>query len=444
MDINSKQASHYHKACELIPGGMQTNFRRLKDYIPLYIDHGLGARLYDLDGKEYIDFLQAFGPAILGYSNQVLKDKLKDQIDRLFIGESNTLEAQAAQLIVDHVPCAEKVRFTCSGSEAASNAFRLARAYTARNMLVRFNGHYHGSLDSNFGGVAIDPNNPIPDSSIEYRDDDIFSQIFSTKGRAAHALNDCYVIEWNDEQALAKLLETHGDQIAAVCMEPINFNSNGCVPRDGYLEAVRNLCDSHGVLLIFDEVITGFRVGLGGAQTYYNVIPDLAILGKALGGGMPVSAFCGKQKIMDLITETEVVVAGTFNGHPLSMAALIATIGELTKDNCEAYSRMERLGLRLAEGVRRCFKKYGLHFILQGAPTCWSLGLSKEGVIHSHDDAIRQGDGFEQVWHFANLLKEQHVISGGRFMLSAAHTEADIEDTLIRCDRACQEFSASQ
>ena len=437
-----KEASirHFEQARQYIPGGIQSNYRKDANYLPTYMSHGRDARLFDIDGNEYIDYSLSYGPSILGHSNEALRRAVVTQAEKMYSNELNVLELEAAKKIVQHVPCAELVRFACSGTEANFNALRVARAHTGRNMVVRFNGHYNGSLDSLIGGVVNDPGHPVPSDG--EREDDLFSQMGNTQGRAAHAFDDSYMIEWNDLPALATLLAKHGAGIAAVYMEPVMVNMHGCMPEPGYLEGVRQLCDRYGVVLIFDEVITGFRIGLGGAQACFGVTPDLCTFAKALGGGFPVSAFCGKREIMDAITRTDVIAAGTYNGHPLAMAAVVATIEELERDNGAVYARMYRLGNQLAAGLRELFARHEPRFILQGFPTCWTLGWSESGRIRNQSDAL--GDGLLNVLAFSKLLNQQGILAQTRFCLSAAHVAADIKETLRRAEAALKEFVAGR
>jgi glutamate-1-semialdehyde 2,1-aminomutase len=350
----------------------------------------------------------------------------------MYSNELNELELIAAQKFVTHVPCAELVRFACSGTEANYNALRVARAYTGRNMVVRFNGHYNGCLDTMIGGVVTDPAEPVPEA-LEL-ESDVFSQLGNTRGRAKHAFTDSYMIEWNDLEALARLFQHKGDDIAAVYMEPLMVNFNGCLPEPGYLEGVRELCTQYGVVLIFDEVITGFRMGLGGAQGALGVTPDMATFAKAIGGGLPVSAFCGKRQIMDVITRTDVIAAGTYNGHPIGMAAVIATIEELERDNGAAYTQISRLGNELADGLRGLFRQYDVPLILQGFPAAWTISYSETGKIVNHADSLAQGDAWTRGLQFSKLMNAQRVMVQARFCTSTAHTDLEVEQTLERAE----------
>ncbi|MBW2369181.1 MAG: aspartate aminotransferase family protein [Deltaproteobacteria bacterium] len=427
-------------ARQVIPGGVMSNFRKSEDYHAVYMSHGSGARLYDVDGNEYIDYSLSYGPAILGHSNEHLRHALEDQVKQLHTSEINALECQAAQKVSAHLASAELVRFACSGTEANYNALRAARAYTARNMIVRFNGHYHGGLDQLIGGIVTTPENPVPVHG--QSEEDFYSQMTHTAGRARHAFNDCYMIEWNDLHAVESLFLKYGDDIAAVIMEPVMVNLSGCMPEHGYLEGVRDLCTRYGVVLIFDEVLTGFRIGLKGAQGYFGVTPDMTTLGKALGGGFPVSAFCGKQEIMDLITRTEVVAGGTYNGHPLAMAAVIATIEELEKDDGAAYKRIEEYGTMFKKSLEDMAQKYGQTLLLQGFPGAWTFTFTSKKKIVNHKDSL--DTSLAKVAQYGSLLKERGVLTSLRFCTSAAHTEKDVGEALDRAEDAMKVLSVSE
>ena len=427
---NKKSVAHFEKARKVIPGGIQSNYRKDPSYVPTYISHGKGARLFDLDNNEYIDYSLSYGPSILGHSNEHFRSAIIAQANRMYSNECNELELIAAQKIVQHVPCAELVRFACSGTEANYNIQRVARAYTGKNHIVRFNGHYNGCLDTMIGGIVEDANNPIPIA--KENEQDLFSQMGNTAGRARHAFDDCYMIEWNDITPLRELLKHKSDDIAAVMMEPIMVNFNGCLPQPGYLQSVRELCDQYGVLLVFDEVITGFRAGLGGAQGLFGVTPDLCTFAKAIGGGLPVSAFCGKKHIMDVVSNAEVIAAGTYNGHPLAMAAVIATLEELERNDGAAFKHINTMGTQLCDGMRDLFKQFDVPLILQGFPGAWTIAYSEEGKIINHADSLKQGDAWARGLIFSKLMNEQNVLVQARFCTSLAHTQQEVDETLQR------------
>jgi len=417
---------------KVIPSAMMSNFRRRVDQHPVYFTYGNGARLYDVDGNEYIDFSISYGPAILGHSNEHIQDAIIRQARRLYTPNTHDLEVQAAQKVVDHIASAELVRFACSGTEANRGALRVARAYTGRNMYLRFNGHYHGGLDHLLGGIVLDNDNPIPvEGEME---NDRYSQWTNTKGRYEGAFNQVYMIEWNDLPAMERLFGKYGEEIAAVIMEPVMVNNAGCLPEPGYLEGVRELCTKHGVVLIFDEVLTGFRIDLKGAQGYFGVEPDMTTLAKGLGGGLPVSSFCGKQEIMDTISRGEVVQGGTYNGHPLAMAGVIAAIEEYEKNDGLIFKHINKMGTLLKDGLRNIAEENDQSLLLQGFPGAWTLLFTNKKKVINHQDSL--DSDFIKAGRFAELLKERGVIITTRFCTSAAHTEKDIGDTLDRANDA--------
>lgn len=418
---------------QTIPAATMSNFRRSVDYHPVYMSHGEGARLYDIDGNEFIDYSLGYGPSVLGHSNEHVRQALKRQVDRLYTPNVNDLEVLAAEKVSQHIPSAELVRFACSGTGAVRGALRVARAYTGRDMYVRFNGHYHGGLDHLMGGVVRDPENPIPvPGELE---DDLYSRFTNTKGRYSDAFNQCYMIEWNDLPAFQELLERHGEEIAAVIMEPVMVNNLGCRPEPGYLERVRELCTEHGVVLIFDEVLTGFRIGLTGAQGHFGITPDLTTLAKALGAGVPVSSTCGKREIMDTLTRAEAIQGGTYNGHPLAMAGVIAAIEEYERDDGAVFKHIEKMGWLLKEGLEQIAAEHEQPLVLQGFPGSWSFTFNSERQ-KIRNQAEGRGSDFAKAARFGDLLKSFGVLSWFRFCTSAAHTEKDVGDTLDRANEA--------
>jgi len=424
-------------ARQVIPGGVMSNYRKEEDYHPTYFSRGNGSKIYDVDDNEYIDYSLGMGPNILGHSNAHLRKSLENQIQRLHTMEYSDKMHKAAEKIVAHVPSAEKVRFACSGTEANYNALRTARAYTGRNMYVRFQGHYHGCLDNLIGGIVSDPENPVPIAgAIE---GDIFSEMSNTAGRAQHAFKDGFMIGWNDLPALENLFAKFGDDIAAVIMEPVMTNFFGCLPEPGYLEGMRALCTKYGVVLIFDEVLTGFRMGLKGAQGYFDITPDMTTLAKAIGNGFPVSAFCGKKEIMDVITRCEMIAAGTYNGHPIAMAAVIATIEELEKDDGAAVKHIEKLGGLLRDGLGKIAREQEQNLLIQGFPGALVYNFSSKKKIISYKDGL--DPGFFKAIEFGGLMKKRGVLCPFRFCTSTAHTVKDVEDTLDRAEDAMKALS---
>jgi glutamate-1-semialdehyde 2,1-aminomutase len=417
---------------QVIPAATMSNFRRIVDEQPIYMTHGKGARLYDLDGNEYIDYNLSYGPAVLGHSNQHMRKALERQAGRLYTPNVNDLEVAAAQKLSDQIQSAELVRFACSGTEANRGALRAARAYTGRDKYVRFNGHYHGGMDHLMGGIVPDPAHPIPVPGELERDP--YSRNTNTKGRYSRALDECYMIEWNDLPVFERLLEKFGENIAAVIMEPAMVNNFGCLPEPGYLEGVRQLCTQYGVVLIMDEVLTGFRIALKGAQGYFGVIPDMTTLAKALAAGFPVSSTSGKKQVMDTLTRADAIQGGTYSGHPMAMAAVIAAIEEYERADGAVFKHIERIGTLLKQGIEQIALDRDQRLLLQGFPGAWYVIFTERKKIINHGDGCGAAD-FAKIMRFRELIKEHGVLTcGPRFFTSAAHTDKDLGDTLDRVD----------
>ncbi len=438
MKNHEKSDALYERACKSIPGAFMSNFKKDEGQKPIFVKSVNGARIIDVDDNEYIDFGLSLGPAILGRQNEKVQNAVIETVKQFHTNEMCMLQIEAAEKIQKLVPCAELVRFTGSGTEANMNNLRVARSHTGKNMYVKFNGQYNGGADFILGGVPKDPQDPVAQDDVNW--EDVYSILCSTSGRAKHSLDDCYIIEWNDLEALENLFKDKADDIAAVIMEPVMTNVNGCTPEPGYLEGVRELCTKYNVVLIFDETLTGFRMGLAGAQGYYGVTPDLTTFAKAIGGGMPISVFCGKKEILDTLTRTDTLGVGTYNGHPVSVAALIATIEELEKNDGEAYKHIERMGNMLRDGMLEVAEKVGCKDLrVQGYPGAWNILFSEKDKIINHKDGIENSDLFK-VNAFLSILKEKGVITTFRFCISTVHTEKDIKDTLVIFEEALVEF----
>jgi len=421
-----------------VPGAIQSGWRKSAGFVPTVMSHAQGARMWDVDGNEYIDYNLGYGPNILGHNNEHWKKAIIEQMDKLSNSEVCEIQGRAAEKICQHLPGAELVRFAVSGSETNQNIFRLARAYTGKNKIVRFHGQYHGSNDDVLCGIVKDPENPVPVAEVIAGD--VLSEMGNTGGRRAHAFDDMFMIEWNDLEAVENLFKQFGHEIAGIIMEPVMTNFHGCLPEPGYLEGVRKLCDEHGVLLIFDEVLTGFRIGLSGAQGHFGVTPDITTLAKALGGGFPVAALAGKREVMDTLTNADVMMGGTYNGNALAMAAVIATIEELEKDDGEAFKRIERLGNKLKDGLVEINTQVGSNLLLQGYPGAWSITFANKDKIINYADSLDYKEGMFKGGAFGGLLKERGILTLSRYCTSAAHTEEDVDDALNRSEDALREL----
>ena len=441
MMKNEKSIELTEKFNRYYPGG-HTNYR-----IPLqvtqnrvFIQRAEGSHLWDVDGNEYIDYMGAMGPGILGHRHPEYIQALKEFMDdrSLAIGSGILFsedDIKVAEKIIDHVPCAEKVKFCITGTEAVQMAIRLARAYTNRPYFIRFGGHYHGWLDNVLGGV-INPNPTGKPFAIDDPSLDPFTDFCYTGGKSRGAVEESFLLPWNDIEALEQTLKKFGDEIAIIHFEPLVCNHFNLMPRPGFLDQVRELCTQYGIVMSFDEVITGFRLGLGGAQDYFGIIPDIATLGKALGGGLPFSAVVGKADIMNLLEKGKVLGPGTFNGYPFGMRAVLATLEILERNDGEAYIRMDDIQSRLMDGLKEISKRHAIPLYLQGAPGVFftMFGFETESPVYTDED-LKNID-FNLYLQFWDGMQQEGIITlaGGRWYLSIVHSDEDVDMTLEAAD----------
>lgn len=429
----TKTTELQEQALKVTPGP-QSNLAGLwKGMESLFLVKGKEAHVWDIDGNEYIDYINGLGPGILGHGNEEFTQALKEQLDNLLYASGwcqSPMEVELGKKFVQHVPCAERVRFMLSGSEAVQLVIRLARAYTKRRYFIRFEGHYNGWLDNVLGGVVDDQATGKP-LALESDDDPV-----KTEGRDPAAFEYSFKLPWNDIEVLERVLEKYGEEVALIHMEPILINAGCCPPRPGYLERVRELCTKYGIVMSLDEIITGFRVGLNGAQGMLGVTPDIATFGKAMAGGVPMSAVAGKKEILDLLIQQRVVGAGTFNGYPLGLAASLATIKILEKDGGAFYNRIGKIQNRLTDGLKDIGKKHGLPTLLQGPRGAFLFEFIDKEVAYSVRE-LKAVDATRQT-KFRTLLLEGGILffRRGRWYISGGITEADVDKTLECADRA--------
>ncbi|WP_129667719.1 aspartate aminotransferase family protein [Phytoactinopolyspora endophytica] len=414
-DVRTKSAQLGEHARALTPGGVHSNVRLAGPSV--FFERGEGAWLYDVDGNDYVDYLLGQGPNFLGHAPARVTDAVAHEMRRGSVfGAQHVLENRAAELFLDTVGWAEMVRFGLTGTEADQAAFRLARAATGRTKFVRFAGTYHGWLDN----VLITSEDGVASPG--------------SAGQLPHHLDDTYVLPYNDADALAAVLATH-DDVAAVILEPVMCNNGAIAPRDGYLQQVRQLCDRHGVVLIFDEVITGFRLALGGAAQRFGVTPDLAVYGKAMAGGWPVSALAGSASLMGLITDG-VVHAGTFNSSVPACAAVIAALETLRDD--PPYERISDHGDALMDGIRQLGDKYQVPLRIQGLPMAFHVTFGGPGPAYDYSGLA--GMDLARYARFAHTLADHGVwvAPRGIWYVSAAHGGRELSCVLERFDAALQ------
>lgn len=423
------QSSRYlEQAQKLIPGGVNSPVRAFNGVggTPRFIERAEGAYLYDVDGKPYIDYVGSWGPMILGHAHPAVIAAVKSQADKgLSFGAPTELEIRMAERLCELVPSLEQVRMVNSGTEATMSAIRLARGATGRDLLVKFEGCYHGHADAllvkaGSGALTLGvPTSPGVPAEV-----------------AAHTLT----LPFNDADAVADCFAQQGDQIACVIVEPVAGNMNCIPPQPGFLEALRAQCSAHGAILIFDEVMTGFRVALGGAQAYYGVTPDLTTLGKIVGGGMPVGAFGGRREIMQQLAPAgPVYQAGTLSGNPLAMAAGLATLDGISEAGF--YTELSQRTETLCAGIQHAADAAGIALTSQSVGAMFGLFFTDQTEI-SRFDQVMACDTQRFARFFHAMLDQGVNLAPSAFeagFMSAAHSTADIQATI---DAAAAAFAS--
>lgn len=404
------------RALARTPGGVHSNVRLTGVTASRVLERGQGAWLYDVDGREYLDYLLGQGPSFLGHAPRPVLDAVAQASNGgLILGGQHELEVKAAELLCECLRWPEMVRFSTTGTEAVQAALRLARGTTGRRKVIRFEGHYHGWLDN---VLISEKDGSWGPASVGQLDAD---------------LTQTLVVPWNDIDALSEIFRAHGVDIAAVITEPIMINTGVIEPRPGYLDAVRRLCSRNGSVLIFDEVISGFRLCLGGATDRYRVTPDLAIYGKALGGGYAVSALAGRADLMHQFGTGRVTHAGTFNGCVPAMAAVVATLTQL-RDH-PPYSTIVGHGTPLMRGLRELGKRYGLPLRVEGLPMAFHVSFGDAEVT---DYRSLQSLDLERYAAFTDELVDEGlwVAARGIWYVSAAHGATELDAALTRFEAA--------
>lgn len=426
-NMTSRNQQLFERSQRLIPGGVNSPVRAFGSVggTPVFFKRGLGSRLWDEDGKEYIDYVGSWGPMILGHAHpEVIKAVQKTAENSLSFGAPTALELEMAELLIQLVPSMEQVRLVSSGTEATMSAIRLARGYTGRNKILKFEGCYHGHADAllvKAGSGALTFGQP------------------SSAGVPADVAAHTLTLSYNDSAAVEALFNQVGSEIACVIVEPVAGNMNLITPQKGFLETLREQCTKHGAVLIFDEVMTGFRVALGGAQALYSIKPDLTTLGKVIGGGLPVGAFGGKQEIMACLAPTgPVYQAGTLSGNPVAVAAGLATLKLVQAQGFhDALAKTTRL---LTEGLTAAAQECNIGFSAQSVGGMFGIYFSAQPPA-SYAEVMQCGkEAFNRFFHA--MLKEGVYFAPSAFeagFVSASHTETDISRTL---DAAKKIFSS--
>jgi glutamate-1-semialdehyde 2,1-aminomutase len=433
MSIYPESQRLFQRARNSLAGGVSSQFRAASPHAFFY-ERGDGAFIWDVDGNKLLDFTLSQGPLILGHSHPQVLEAMEQAMrqGQLFAGQ-HAEELELAETLQRLIPSAERLRFSCTGSEADHAAVRLARFVTGRSKVVKFEGHYHGWLD----GISFSVN-PTSQQMGRREEPELVAW---GGGIPSSAAEDLIVLPWNDLEAVARLLDARGREIAAIISEPVMCNQ-GCIePEEGFLAGLRELCDRHGVALIFDEIITGFRLDLGGAQRHYGVTPDLAVFGKAMASGMPLSALVGKERFMAPLEQNAVYHAGTMNSNNLCIAAAKATIEVLERDGGAVHRRLAELGASLRDGLRALGKSHRLPLLVQGPGPMFHVGFSDRSRVRDYRDTLSYDKALYARFAEGMLARGVRLIGRGLWYVSAAHTEEHVEAALEASDAVLGELA---
>jgi len=414
----------------LVDGASSSFHKAAVEEYPICMEYGKGSKLYDVDGNEYIDYVGGFGPMILGYSPEPINEAVYKQIEKGSHFSTPTADlCRLSKKLTEIIPCAEMVSYQSSGTEANMHAFRVARAYTGKDKIVKFEGQYHGWSDEQKITIGASSVGDLGPKSRPWK-------LLGSAGQRENAGDDLIIMPWNNLNALEKLFKMRAHEIAAVITEPYMCDEGPIMPKDGYLKGLKDLTEKYGILLIFDEVITGFRLALGGAQEYYQVTPDMAVFGKAIAAGYSLSMICGRREIMNC----GVHPSGTFNATPVAVAASLATIEELSKPG--VYQNFKKLGTQLATGVMKIGEKYKIPtFAASNGSICQiQIGMNRPAEdfrdLLAHVDKAKYNQFFLKCTQYGVRVTSAR----GRIYLSTAHTEEDIEKTLEVFDQIFSEY----
>ena len=421
----------YEQAMNYLPAGASSNVRvHMHEPFPILFKNGDGPRVRDVDGNSYIDYLMAYGALILGHRHPRIMAEIQKQLqDGTMFGTTTELEIEVAKLVSSAVPNAEMVTFANTGTEATMEAVRIARAATGKDKIIKFEGHYHGHHDY----VLFSVDAPSPVSGLETSP----MKLPYFPGIPEEVAKTVIVAQWNNPTSLERILKKHSADVAAVITEPIMANQGIIPPDPDYLKQLRELTVKYDVLLIFDEVLTGFRVAKGGAQELYGVKPDLACYAKAIGGGAPVAAVTGKREVMSLIGPGRIAFGGTYNANPLSLAASKATLQTLFENDGEAFRRMTDIGAKMKARLSETFKAAGYHVVINNVGPLLSIYFTKLRKIASYRQAI-QSDTEKYKQFRDEMLKHgvyMHPDGLERLLISAVHTEREIDETITATEQ---------
>jgi len=426
--LASKSEHLYKRARELIPGGVNSPVRAYSPY-PLFVASAKGSRFRTVDGEEFLDYCMAYGALLDGHAQEEVAQAVQNALSRGSIfGQPTEIEVELATLIRSIVPSMEMIRLVTSGTEATMHSLRVARGFTGREKILKFEGGYHGAHDS----VLVRAGSGASRLGIP-----------NSEGISNEVAKDTLVAKFNDEHITSEIIEDHAHELAAVIVEPVMGNMGPILPKPGFLETLRKITQENGVVLVFDEVITGFRVALGGAQEYFKIRPDMTVLGKILGGGLPIAAFGGRREIMEKLAPLGgVYQAGTYSGNPVSVAASLAMLQSLKRRAGQLYPKLGKTGQQLRRGIRDLIESAKLTAQVNGLSSMFQVFFTEHQVT-DHDSA-KTSDTTRFNKYFQSLLASRVFVPPSQFetcFLATSHTETEIQATLDAIGSALRKLS---
>ena len=430
MSRYERSEALFARANDLVAGGVSSQIRRGEKPVPLFFVRGKGGKLWDVDGNEYVDYVQGMGPNIFGHAPDFIVDAVaRDMRNGFVFAGQFEKELEVAEMVRAMVPLKGPVRFASSGTEIDQLVLRLARGFTGRPKYVKFEGHYHGWTDT----VLYSVHPPLEKAGPNGRP----TPVGESQGMAPGSADDIVIAPWNDLPALESIFERERGKIAGVIMEPVLANTNCILPRPGYLEGVKDLCARHGALLIFDEVITGFRIAAGGAQEMLGVVPDLATYAKSMAGGFPIAMLVGRPDVMRMVGDGGVYHGGSFNSNVMSIAATHASLTHIVADSAAFYRDLTKKGLRLMEGLRAAAHRAESDLLVKGIGPVFATSFSSKPEIHDYREHARYCDDARHR-RFAELMLGNGVrlSTNGRWHMASTHTDEEIARTIAAAEKS--------
>lgn len=409
-----KSEEYYKKACEVLATGVSSSMRKGVQPV-LFYEKADGPYYYDVDGNKFVDYTLGWGPLIVGSNHPKVNQAVTEQIQKSYtLGAQHLGEIELATKMVDTIPGVEQVIFSNTGSESVQAAFRMSRAYTGRKKIIKFEGHYHGW----FNNILV---------SYRHNESQSCQTVATCGGQPESEFTDTITLEWNNLDLLKETFEKYPDEIACVITEPILANSGSCMPKDGFLQGVIDLCKKHGAVSIFDEVITGFRIALGGAREYFNLEPDLSIYAKAMAGGFTMGAVGGKKEMFDVLRDGRTIHAGTYNGSSFNLAAAVATIDILSEP--DTYTKMHEHGFAIRKHIEEECAKNSIDVVTTGVGSVFSIHFGIKEKPNQYFDLQKTDMTIFHNFREKLLLEGVQTLPDGRWYVGATHTETELEIT---------------